>query len=155
MRHVNQLRPMGIKLGFCFCFFNIYFFMRDTQREAETQAEGKARSTQGAWCETRSQDSGVMPWTQERDSPTEPPRRPRTSGFLRHRTQKRNITSKNILYWLYVGILVFWPVRLITLILCVSFYLLNITTEKIWNHICGLHHIYTGQYFSSVYKKES
>ena len=37
--------------------------MRDTEREreAETQAEGKAGSLRGAQCETRSQDPGVMP----------------------------------------------------------------------------------------------
>ena len=37
----------------------IYLFMRDTQREAETQAEGEANSIQGARCGTRSQDSGI------------------------------------------------------------------------------------------------
>ena len=31
-----------------FCKNRIYFFMRDTQREAETQAEGEAGSMQGA-----------------------------------------------------------------------------------------------------------
>ena len=30
----------------------IYLFMRDTEREAETQAEGEAGSMQGAQCET-------------------------------------------------------------------------------------------------------
>ena len=30
----------------------IYLFMRDTQREAETQAEGEAVSMQGAGCGT-------------------------------------------------------------------------------------------------------
>ena len=34
----------------------IYLFMRDTEREAETQAEGEAGSTQGAGCRTQSQD---------------------------------------------------------------------------------------------------
>ena len=33
--------------------------MRDTQREAETQAEGEAGSLQGAQCGTPSQDPGV------------------------------------------------------------------------------------------------
>ena len=39
---------------FIFIFFKdfIYLFMRDTQREAEKQAEGEAGSTQGAWCGT-------------------------------------------------------------------------------------------------------
>ena len=38
----------------------IYLFMRDTQREAETQAEGEASSLQGARCGTRSRDPGIM-----------------------------------------------------------------------------------------------
>ena len=42
----------------CLLFFSfkdfIYLFMRDTQREAETQAEGEAGSLQGAQCRTRS-----------------------------------------------------------------------------------------------------
>ena len=36
----------------------IYLFMRDTEREGETQAEEEAGSTQGAQCGTRSQDPG-------------------------------------------------------------------------------------------------
>ena len=36
--------------------------MRDTQREAETQAEGEAGPMQGAWHGTRSQVSRIMPW---------------------------------------------------------------------------------------------
>ena len=35
--------------------------MRDTEREAETQAEGEAGSLQGAQCGTRSQDLGSRP----------------------------------------------------------------------------------------------
>ena len=34
----------------------IYLFMRDTEKEAETQAEGEAGSLQEARCETRSQN---------------------------------------------------------------------------------------------------
>ena len=34
--------------------------MRDTQREAETQAEGEAGSLYGARCGTQSQDPGIM-----------------------------------------------------------------------------------------------
>ena len=34
--------------------------MRDTEREAETQAEGEAGSIQGAQCGTRSQDLRIM-----------------------------------------------------------------------------------------------
>ena len=35
--------------------------MRDTQREAETQAEGETGSSEGARCETRSQTWGSCP----------------------------------------------------------------------------------------------
>ena len=35
--------------------------MRDTEREAETPAEGEAGSMQGAQCGTRSQDLGSRP----------------------------------------------------------------------------------------------
>ena len=49
--------------GSSFLFFKdfIYVFMRDTEREAETQAEGEAGSLQGAPCGTRSQDPGITP----------------------------------------------------------------------------------------------
>ena len=36
--------------------------MRDTGREAETQAEGEAGSMQGAQCGTRSRDPKITPW---------------------------------------------------------------------------------------------
>ena len=36
--------------------------MRDTEREAETRAEGEAVSMQGAQCGTRSQNSRITPW---------------------------------------------------------------------------------------------
>ena len=36
--------------------------MRDREREAETQAEGKAGSSQGALRGTRSQHPGITPW---------------------------------------------------------------------------------------------
>ena len=57
--------------------------MRDTERErkAETQAEGGAGSTQGAWCGTRSQDSRITPWAEGRRSTAEPPRDPRLINF--------------------------------------------------------------------------
>ena len=35
--------------------------MRDTEREAETQAEGEAGSLQGARCGTQSQESEICP----------------------------------------------------------------------------------------------
>ena len=42
--------PSRIFLFYIYIFFKdfIYLFMRDTQREAETQAEGEAGSMQGA-----------------------------------------------------------------------------------------------------------
>ena len=50
--------------------------MRDTQREAETQAEGEAGSMRGARLRTRSQDPGITPWAKARHSTAEPPRDP-------------------------------------------------------------------------------
>ena len=54
----------------------MYLFMRDTHREAETQAEGEAGSMQGARHGTRSQDPGVMLWAEGRHLTTKPPRDP-------------------------------------------------------------------------------
>ena len=49
-------------LSFFFFFKGfIYLLMRDTQREAETQAEGEAGSSQGVRCGTQSQDPGITP----------------------------------------------------------------------------------------------
>ena len=66
------------------CFWNssevflknyfIYLFMRDTEGEAETQAEGEADRV---WCGTRSQNPRIMTWAKVRCSITEPPRLPR------------------------------------------------------------------------------
>ena len=47
--------------------------MRDTEREAETQAEGEAGSIQGARCKTRSQDLGITPWAQGDTKPLSHP----------------------------------------------------------------------------------
>ena len=44
----------------------IYLFMRDTEREAETQAEGEAGSMQGAPCGTRSRDPWITTWAKGR-----------------------------------------------------------------------------------------
>ena len=43
----QPLRHPGIP-WFFFSFFNIYLFMRETEREAETQAEGEAGSMHGS-----------------------------------------------------------------------------------------------------------
>ena len=50
--------------------------MRETQREAETQAEGEAGSLWEVWCGTWSQNPVIMPWAKGRRSATEPPRCP-------------------------------------------------------------------------------
>ena len=65
-------------------FKRFYLFMRDKQREAETQAEGAAGSLQGAWCGTRSQDPGIMPWAEGRHLTTEPPRCPYNFISFKH-----------------------------------------------------------------------
>ena len=36
--------------------------MRDTRREAETEAQWEAVSLRGTWCRTRSQDYGIITW---------------------------------------------------------------------------------------------
>ena len=48
--------------------------MRDTERQAVTQAEGEAGSMQGTWHETQSQDSRITPWAKGKPSTAEPPR---------------------------------------------------------------------------------
>ena len=55
--------------------------MRDTQREAETQAEGEVGSMQGARCGTRPRDSRITPWAEGRRYTAEPPRCPRSLDF--------------------------------------------------------------------------
>ena len=55
--------------------------MRDTQREAETQAEGEADSSQGARRGTRSRDRDPAAAKGSRSS-AEPPRRPVYLAFL-------------------------------------------------------------------------
>ena len=48
----TEIIPVLSVLHFQVFFFNIYLFMRDTQREAETQSEGEAGSLQRAGCGT-------------------------------------------------------------------------------------------------------
>ena len=50
--------------------------MRGTEREVETQAEEEAGSMQGARCETRTQESGIMPPAKGKCITTEPLRCP-------------------------------------------------------------------------------
>ena len=42
--------------------------MRDTEREAETEAKGEAGSLQGAWCGAHSQDPEITIWAKGRCS---------------------------------------------------------------------------------------
>ena len=49
-----------------FFFLRFYLFMRDREREAETQADGEAGSMQGAQRGTRSRDLRITPWAEGR-----------------------------------------------------------------------------------------
>ena len=51
----------------------IYLFMRDTGREAETQAEGEAGSMRGVRCGTQSGDPGSRPELKADAQPLSPP----------------------------------------------------------------------------------
>ena len=55
-------------ISFYFYFFKefTYLFMRDTEREAEIQAEGEAGSMQAARRGTRSRVSRFRPWAEGR-----------------------------------------------------------------------------------------
>ena len=58
-----------IKYAVEYLFFKdfIYLFMRDTERDTGTQAEGEeAGSMQGARCGTPSRDSRIMFWPEGR-----------------------------------------------------------------------------------------
>ena len=75
--HPGHTGPLKSNLPFAVFYFLIfYLFIHERHREAETQAEGGAGSTQGAWCGTWSQDPRIMPWAQGSCSTAEPPRRP-------------------------------------------------------------------------------
>ena len=54
----------------------LYLFIRATQREADTQAEGEAGFLQEARCGTPSQDPRIMTSAEDRGSTTEPLRHP-------------------------------------------------------------------------------
>ena len=51
----------------------MYLFLGDTEREAETQAEGEAGFTQGARRGTRFQGSRITPWTEGSSQPLSHP----------------------------------------------------------------------------------
>ena len=59
-----------------------FVYAWETQRVAETQAEGEAGSLWGAQCGTRSQDPRITPSAKGRRSTTEPPRCPQLSFWL-------------------------------------------------------------------------
>ena len=77
--------------------------MRDTEREAETRAEGEAGSLQGAQCRTRSQDPEVTTWTEGRRSTAEPLRHPYSKAFeVRDATVSKESALHgviNLCYW--------------------------------------------------------
>ena len=55
--------------------------MRDTERDAETQAEGEAGSVEGAPCRSRSRVSRTVPWAEGRCLTAEPSRDPHGTPF--------------------------------------------------------------------------
>ena len=56
---------MFVLLRLAVFFFKIFYLLiSDTEREAETQAEGEAGSLQGPRCGTRSQDPRITPWAE-------------------------------------------------------------------------------------------
>ena len=71
--------------------------MRDTQREAETQAEGEAGSIQGARCGTQSQVSRITPWAEGRRLTAEPPRRP-PQGCFKLKNNFKHFPNGNTLF---------------------------------------------------------
>ena len=71
----------------------IYVFMRDTQIDAETPAEGEAGSTQGARCGTRSRVCRITPWAEGRHQTSEAPRHPKV-GLFNVKTRKEKLLEK-------------------------------------------------------------
>ena len=59
----------------------IYLFMRDTEREGKTQAEGEAGSMQGARRGTRSRVSRIRPWAKGSTKLLSHPGCPSTGNF--------------------------------------------------------------------------
>ena len=58
-----------------------YLFTRDTETEAETQAEGEAGSLQGPRCGTQSQDPGSRPEPKTDAQPLSHPDAPNSKSF--------------------------------------------------------------------------
>ena len=74
--------------------------MRDTEREAETQAEGEAGSLRGARCGTRSRDLGVTPWAEGGCSTAEPAARPSTNLYDLE-TQALRGETRSLVSWIW------------------------------------------------------
>ena len=68
--------------NFVLFFLRFYVFMKDTEREAEIQAEGEVGSLQGG--RTASRDHRIMPWAKGRRSTTEP-------GFSQSQSQSLRV----------------------------------------------------------------
>ena len=92
--------------------------MRDTLREAETQAEGEAGFSQGAQRRTRSWDSGIRPWAKGRRSTAEPPGHPLFESFYREWMLyfvHAFYTSIEMIRWFLLFLLLMWHIMSIDL----------------------------------------
>ena len=58
--------------------------MRDTEREAQTQAEGETGSMQGVWGGIQSQVSRIMPWAEGGAKPLSHPGCPKNKNSKSH-----------------------------------------------------------------------
>ena len=89
--------------------------MRQSEREAETQAKGEAGSLQGPRCGTRSWNPRIMTWawTEGRCSTPEPPRCPEFSSFKARKTLSAIGTPKILHTRLMEPIVLFYiPIKL-------------------------------------------
>ena len=104
--------------------------MRDTGREAGTQAEGEAGSPWGARCETGSQDPGITTWAKWRCLTSEPPRCPKLQ-ILDVRWWYEVLRLKLAFFWLLVGQIMFLCFSAIEIsFFFFNFYLFMIVTER-------------------------
>ena len=76
--------------------------MRDTEIEAETQAEGEAGFPQGPLCGTRSQDSRITPWAKGRCQTAEPPRDPLNLHFYFFQEFYKNQVVQYIVIFIFL-----------------------------------------------------
>ncbi|CAK7306681.1 hypothetical protein VULLAG_LOCUS12721 [Vulpes lagopus] len=93
--------------------------MRDTQREAETQAEGEAGPMQGARSGTRSRDSRIMPWA---EGGTKPLSLRSCSGLLSMPVQGHLDKHPHMHFWFFSLCPFFYHDLLFR---CIQQYLLN------------------------------